>query len=121
MLKLFQVGFLKIEPKDEVEEQPAVRYVSENEKSYEFSIPKETQNDILLARNNLGYVKTVKSWLNKSFHMKDLGEIDYILGVNIQTTRFEKFWSLSQETDTQKILKRFRMYYYKPMDNPIAR
>ena len=78
-------------------------------------------DDILLARNNLGYVKTVKSWLNKSFHMKDLGEIDYILGVNIQTTRFEKFWSLSQETDTQKILKRFRMYYYKPMDNPIAR
>ena len=36
-------------------------------------------DDILLAENDLEYVKTIKSWLSKSFDMKDMGEADYIL------------------------------------------
>ncbi|KAH0675986.1 hypothetical protein KY285_023787 [Solanum tuberosum] len=34
MLKLLQVGVLKVEQKDDVEEQPAVRHISEGEKLY---------------------------------------------------------------------------------------
>jgi len=64
-------------------------------------------DDILLAGNNLEYLKTVKSWLSKSFDMKDIGESDYILGVKIQRDRSKKFLSLSQETYIKKILERF--------------
>ena len=78
-------------------------------------------DDILLAGNNLEYVKTVKSWLSKSFDMKDMGEADYILGVKIQRDRSKKILSLSQETYIKKILERFRMNSCKSMDTPIAR
>ena len=64
-------------------------------------------DDSLLAENNLEYVKTVKSWLSKSFDMKDMGEVDYILGVKIQRDRSKKILSLSQETYIMKILEYF--------------
>ena len=78
-------------------------------------------DDILLAGNNLEYVKTVKSWLSKSFDMKDMGEADYILGVKIQRDRSKNFLSLFEETYIKKILERFRMNSCKLMDTLIAR
>lgn len=54
-------------------------------------------DDILLGGNNLEYLKTIKSWLSKSFDMKDMGDADYILGVNNQRDRPKKLLSLPKK------------------------
>lgn len=39
-------------------------------------------DDILLIGNDLGVMSSVKIWLSSQFDMKNLGEADYILGIN---------------------------------------
>ena len=41
-------------------------------------------DDILLIRNDVGVISSVKVWLSSQFDMKDLGEANFILGI--------KFW-----------------------------
>ena len=53
--------------------------------------------------------------------MKDLGEVDYILGVKIQSNWSKTFLSLSHETYIKKIFEHFRMYSYKIMDTPVTK
>ena len=52
---------------------------------------------------------SVKSYLNKCFSMKDLGETSYILGIKIYRDRSRRLIALSQSTYLDKVLKRFRM------------
>ena len=40
-------------------------------------------NDILLVGNNVGLLSPVKIWLSTQFQMKDLGELQYIIGIKI--------------------------------------
>ena len=46
----------------------------------------------------------VKSWLGKSFSMKDLGEAAYILGIKIYRDRSRRLLGLSQSTYLDKVL-----------------
>ena len=41
-------------------------------------------DDILLIKNDVGVMSSVKVWLSNQFDMKDLGEANFILGI--------KFW-----------------------------
>nr|GFA19141.1 hypothetical protein [Tanacetum cinerariifolium] len=54
-------------------------------------------------------LQDVKSWLGKCLAMKDLGEVAYILGINIYRDRSRRLIGLSQNTYIDKILKRFKM------------
>jgi hypothetical protein len=47
-------------------------------------------DDILLIGNDIPVVKVVKSSLRKSFSMKDLGEVAYILGIKIYGDRIKE-------------------------------
>ena len=40
-------------------------------------------DDILLIKNDVGMLSTVKVWLANTFDMKDLGEASYILGIKL--------------------------------------
>ena len=40
-------------------------------------------NDILLIRNDIEFLDSIKGYLNKCFSMKDLTEPTYILGIKI--------------------------------------
>ena len=40
-------------------------------------------NDILLIRNDVAALSTVKVWLASTFDMKDLGKVRYILGIKL--------------------------------------
>ena len=40
-------------------------------------------DDILLIRNYIEFLDSIKDYLNKNFSMKDLGEAAYILGIKI--------------------------------------
>ena len=66
-------------------------------------------DDILLIGNDIPTLEIVKSWLGKSFSMKDLGEAAYILGIKIYRDRSRRLLGLSQSTYLDKILKRFSM------------
>ena len=66
-------------------------------------------DDILLIRNVVGVLSSMKAWLSKNFFMKDLGEATYILGIRIYTDRSRRLLDLSQSMYIDTIIKRFGM------------
>ena len=66
-------------------------------------------DDILLIRNDIPILQSVKTWLSQKFFMKDLGEVSYILGIKIYKDRFKRMLGLSQSRYTDLVLKRFNM------------
>ena len=52
-------------------------------------------DDILLVGNDMEMIITTKGWLSSNFEMKDMGEVDYILGVKILRDCSKKLLSLS--------------------------
>jgi hypothetical protein len=66
-------------------------------------------DDILLMRNDIPMMESIKSTLRKSFLMKDLGEAAYILGIKIYRDRSKRLIGLSQDTYIDKILNWFNM------------
>ena len=66
-------------------------------------------DDILLATNDLGMMKSTKNFLSKNFEMKDMGEANYVIGIEIFHDRSQGLLGLSQKTYINKILERFKM------------
>nr|GEY06491.1 hypothetical protein [Tanacetum cinerariifolium] len=66
-------------------------------------------DDILLMGNNTPMLQDVKSYLGRSFAMKDLGEAAYILGIKIYRDRSKQLIGLCQKAYIEKIMKRFYM------------
>ena len=66
-------------------------------------------DDILLIRNDISMLNSVKESLNGKFSMKDLGEAVYILGIKIYRDRSRRPLGLSQSTYIDEVLKRFNM------------
>lgn len=70
-----------------------------------FAILKLYMDDILLAANGKKFVITIKYWLSLNFEMKDIGEVAYILGVNIYRDCSNKVLALLQESYIRKIIE----------------
>ena len=66
-------------------------------------------DDILLIENDIGYLTNVKNWLAAQFQMKDLGEAQYVLGIQIIRDRKNRTLALSQATYINKMLTRYSM------------
>nr|GEW98674.1 retrovirus-related Pol polyprotein from transposon TNT 1-94 [Tanacetum cinerariifolium] len=66
-------------------------------------------DDILLMGNNIPMLQDVKSYLGRSFAMKDLGDVAYILGIKIYRDRSKRLIGLCQSAYIEKILKRYYM------------
>nr|GEZ15817.1 zinc finger, CCHC-type [Tanacetum cinerariifolium] len=64
---------------------------------------------ILIMENNIPMLQDVKSYLERCFAMKDLGEAAYILGIKIYRDRSKRLISLCQSAYIEKILKRYYM------------
>ncbi|VFQ82872.1 unnamed protein product [Cuscuta campestris] len=77
-------------------------------------------DDILLIGNDIPTLTTVKTWLSKSFSMKDLGEASYALGIRIYRDRSRKLLGLSQSTYIDKVLARFSMSESKQGSLPMV-
>jgi tRNA(Ser,Leu) C12 N-acetylase TAN1 len=60
-------------------------------------------DDILIFGTNINVINDIKSFLSKSFDMKDLGEADVIL--NIKLIKDENGITLSQSHYVEKILR----------------
>jgi hypothetical protein len=66
-------------------------------------------DDILLIRNHILVMEIIKSLLRKSFSVKNLGEVAYILGIKIYRDRSKSLIGLGQDAYIDKILNRFNM------------
>ncbi|GJY16131.1 retrotransposon protein, putative, ty1-copia subclass [Tanacetum coccineum] len=66
-------------------------------------------DDIIIMRNHIPSLQSVKDYLRKCFAMKDLGEAAFILGIKIYRDRSKRLIGLGQNAYIDKILKRYRM------------
>ena len=73
-------------------------------------------DDILIFGTNIDVINEVKSFLSKSFDMKDLGEANVIL--NIKLIKVENGITLSQSHYVEKVLSRFDYIDSKPSPTP---
>lgn len=64
-------------------------------------------DDILLIGNDVSYLTDIKSWLANQFQMKDLGEAQFVLGIQIIRDRKNKTLALSQTSYIDKILVKY--------------
>jgi hypothetical protein len=75
---------------------------------------------LILYGNDISMMEAVKSSIRKSFSMKDLGEVAYILGIKICKDRSKRLIGLSQDAYIDKILNRFNMQDSKKGFLPIS-
>ena len=66
-------------------------------------------DDILLASNDLGLLGETKEYLSKNFHMVDMGEANYVIGIEIFRDRSRGVLGLSQKGYIDRVLERFNM------------
>ncbi|KAL0560230.1 hypothetical protein IC582_000630 [Cucumis melo] len=66
-------------------------------------------DDILLIGNDVGYLTDIKEWLATQFQMKDLGNAQYVLGIQIVRNRKNKTLAMSQTSYIDKRLLRYKM------------
>ncbi|KAM1420933.1 hypothetical protein ACFX2I_003246 [Malus domestica] len=66
-------------------------------------------DDILLFGNDTAVLSSVKVWLSKTFHMKDLGDASDVLGIKLYRDRSRKLIGFSQSMYIDKVLSRFQM------------
>ena len=78
-------------------------------------------DEILLASSDLGLLHDTKQFLSQNFEMKDLGEVSYVIGIDIHRDRSQKVLGLSQKACIKKVLKRFGMKDCTPIVAPILK
>ena len=74
---------------------------------------------MLLAGKHKTSLDALKRKLNSAFAMKDLGDVEHILGMRIKRDRKLKLLFLSQEKYIAKVLDRFNMADAKPLGVPL--
>jgi hypothetical protein len=62
-------------------------------------------DDILLASSDVSLLLETKRFLSSNFDMKDLGEVSFILGIEIHRYRRKGVLRLSHKAYLEKVLK----------------
>ncbi|KAM1665198.1 hypothetical protein ACFXTN_040610 [Malus domestica] len=78
-------------------------------------------DDILLATNCHSLLDDTKTFLQKHFEMKDMGEATYVLGIEIKRDRRRGLLGLSQKAYIEKMLRRFNMSSCGTTEMPISK
>ena len=76
-------------------------------------------DDMLLVGNIQEIIYDSKTQLFSKFDMKDLGDANYILGMEIKRDRAKRKLWLNQRKYVETILQRFNMQDSKPVNVPI--
>eukprot|EP00253_Pinus_taeda_P017285 PITA_17285 len=76
-------------------------------------------DDMLLVGNDKEIIQDLKTHLSSKFDMKDLGVVNYILGMEIKRDWIKRKLWLNQRKYVETILQRFNMQDSKPMKVPI--
>ena len=78
-------------------------------------------DDILLASSDINLLQETKKFLSSKFEMKDLGEVSFVLGIEIHRDRRKGVLGLSQRVYLEKVLKKYGMHVSKPTPAPIVK
>ncbi len=76
-------------------------------------------DDLPIAGNDTVAISWMKGELRKRFEMKDLGEVQICLGLEISRDRSNRTLRLSQDRYTESILERLGMQNAKPVATPM--
>lgn len=76
-------------------------------------------DDMLIVGMDISRINELKKTLTKSFTMKDFGEAQKILGIQIVWDRNEKKLYLSQDRYVEKVLRRFSIDKAKAVSIPL--
>ena len=76
-------------------------------------------NDLLIFLKKMDAVTDVKTKLHKAYNMKDLGETDVCLGIQIRRNRRNRTLTMDQHAYIDKVLKKFSMENLKAAFTPI--
>ena len=76
-------------------------------------------DDIILATKDERKLVQAKKAIANKFTVKDMGELKYILGVNIHHSE-NGIW-IGQRNYTENVLKKFNMDKCKPVSTPVGR
>ena len=77
-------------------------------------------DDLILLGKTVEAINIVKSDLGKEFEMKDLGELEYFLGIQVARDRTKRRLHIDQSGYINTILERFGMANSNPVSTPIA-
>ncbi|KAL0543783.1 hypothetical protein IC582_018888 [Cucumis melo] len=78
-------------------------------------------DDILIASNDVGLLHDTKWFLKRNFEIKDLGDVSFVLGIEILQDRSQGILRLSQKKYIEIFLSRFDMKDCAPEDTSIAK
>ncbi|KAG6635812.1 hypothetical protein CIPAW_11G068500 [Carya illinoinensis] len=78
-------------------------------------------DDILLASSDLGLLYETKGFLSKNFEMKDMGEVSFVIGIEILRNRKQGLLGLSQKNYIERVLERFGMKSCSSLDTLISK
>jgi len=76
-------------------------------------------DDLILVCNDQTKLLQIKKELSQKFEMKDLGELHFFLGMEVERNREERILRINQIKYLKEILKRFRMEECKPIRVPL--
>jgi hypothetical protein len=77
-------------------------------------------DDILLASSDVSLLLETKRFLSSNFDMKDLSELSFVLGIEIQRDRRNGVLGLSHKAYLEKVLKKFSIYACNPTPTPAS-
>ncbi len=75
-------------------------------------------DDLILVCNYQNKLLQIKKELSQKFEMKDLGELHFFLGMEVERNRDERLLCINQIKYLKEILKCFRMEECKPIGVP---
>jgi hypothetical protein len=76
-------------------------------------------DDLILVCNNKDKLLQVKEELSRKFEMKDLGDLHFFLGMEVERDRAQRLLYINQIGYLKEILKRFRMEDCKAIGVPL--
>lgn len=74
-------------------------------------------DDIIIRGLDLKEIKAIKVILHSSFHMKDLGNLQYFMGLEVHTSKLGIF--INQQEYTKDLITLARLYNSTPVDTPL--
>ena len=76
-------------------------------------------DDLIIAGSSLSLVESVKAEFHRKYKMKDLGKLQYVLGVRVDQNPAQKTIQLSQQTYILDMLTKFNMTDCRVVDTPM--
>jgi len=77
-------------------------------------------DDLIIFGKDMANINDLKAQLNKEYEMKDLGELNYFLGIQVHRDKERKIIHISQSGYNRTILERYGMQTSKPANVPLS-